>query len=328
MTNPMPDLYRRLQNAGLDRSWVKRTALPDWWEDSIANNPAGYAEVLSILADHLSLSLSDLHDAEKPLNCEPLLPIKNKSRKGAETENIVWANCIGARAAQFACHAAIPSIESVPGKAAVARNTIGKDAQFVDLKSLLNYSWSLGIPVLHVAQLPKEGKKPDGMAVRVGNRYAVVLSKNSRYAAWLLFILAHELGHIAKGHLKENGLFVDSDDWTASRETEETEANAFAVELLTGDPETRYESNDALTAHRLASAAQFTSATRRVDPGVIALNYGRHTGHWGAASGALKILEPNANAIDAVQAMMRQNLDMERLSAENQAFMLRVCGME
>lgn len=73
------------------------------------------------------------------------------------------------------------------------------------------------------------------MAVRVGSRYAIVLCRNHRYSAWPLFILAHELGHIARGHLKQDGLLVDDDNWATDVEGAEKEANDFAVKLLTGN---------------------------------------------------------------------------------------------
>ena len=102
MTSLMQDLYRRLETAGLDRRWVKRTALPDWWEDRIAHNPAGYAEALTILSDHLSLDLRDLQDPARPLRCEPFLTMRNKTRQGVCEEDLVWARCVCARAAQIA----------------------------------------------------------------------------------------------------------------------------------------------------------------------------------------------------------------------------------
>ncbi len=45
-SNPMKPLYRRLSEVGLSRDFVKKTALPSWWEDEIASNPAGYAQGL------------------------------------------------------------------------------------------------------------------------------------------------------------------------------------------------------------------------------------------------------------------------------------------
>ena len=68
---------------------------------------------------------------------------------------------------------------------------------------------------------------------------AVVLSKNAKHSAWLLFILTHELGHIVQGHVSRDGVLVDELVDRSIRDKEEKAANAFALELLTGTPELR-----------------------------------------------------------------------------------------
>ena len=50
-----------------------------------------------------------------------------------------------------------------------------------------------------------------------------------------LFILAHELGHIALGHIEEDGVLIDESMDHNVQDQEEADANAFAIELLTGD---------------------------------------------------------------------------------------------
>lgn len=328
MTNPMTDIYKRLEHAGLERRWVKKTALPDWWEDAIARNPAGYAEALAILADHLSLNLSELFDPNSELHCAPALPVRNKARQGTRDEDLLWAQSVCGRVVQIACAAMVVPPSPLPDTAAEVRRFIGKDYHPVHLSALLDYCWSVGIPVLHAQHLPQRGRKPDGMAVRVGDRYAIVLSKNSCYSAWQLFILAHELGHIVHGHLRENGFIVDDDNWSPDHEQEERQADDFAVELLTGATDTAYESHTPLTARELAGAARYTSVKQRVDAGVVVLNYARRTENWGAGVAALKILEPDANAISAIQAKGRKRLNLDLLSDESRDFLFRVTGIE
>ena len=43
-TNPMLNLYRRLQAVGLTRAYIRKIILPEWWDDQAADNPAGYPE--------------------------------------------------------------------------------------------------------------------------------------------------------------------------------------------------------------------------------------------------------------------------------------------
>ncbi len=343
--NPMQAIYARLRAVGLNPKFVREVVLPDWWDDAIAENPAGYAEALGRLADALSLDLRALQDPNGVLNCRPYLATRNKARQGLREEDLAWAKCLGARAAQLACSAMALPPADVPKSAREIRATLGKDNRIVTFPTLLDYCWSLGIPVLRVAQFPDKAKKPDGMAARFGNRYAIVLSKNSRYSAWLLFILAHELGHIALGHLQENGVFVDdAANWQANdeeeksspaipltAEDEEQQANDFAIELLTGQADTTYHATQNLNAAGLAEAAQFFGQQYRVDPGVMALNYARHVPngpYWALANAALKRLEPDANACAIVQNAMRGNLQREALADEQWEFLLRVTGAD
>ena len=55
--NPIKKLYQRLSDVGLTRAFVKKTALPSWWDDEVAANPSGYAQGLLLLSRHLGLDL-------------------------------------------------------------------------------------------------------------------------------------------------------------------------------------------------------------------------------------------------------------------------------
>lgn len=84
----------------------------------------------------------------------------------------------------------------------------------------------------------------------------------------------------------------------------EITANTFAVEMLTGKPDTAYWVPRNLSAQELADWAQRASLRDTVDPGVVALSYAWNKGHWAVGLSALRIIEPNADAIAAVHARM------------------------
>lgn len=52
-------MFKRLEVRGYDEATV-RAALPDWWDDEIADNPSGYAEGCMHIARGLSIPLSDV----------------------------------------------------------------------------------------------------------------------------------------------------------------------------------------------------------------------------------------------------------------------------
>jgi Zn-dependent peptidase ImmA (M78 family) len=75
------------------------------------------------------------------------------------------------------------------------------------------------------------------MTVEVGTRSAILLGKDSLYPAHVAFYLAHEVGHIALGHIQPGSMVIDLDRTDLADpavDAEEAAADAFALELLTG----------------------------------------------------------------------------------------------
>ena len=101
---------------------------------------------------------------------------------------------------------------------------------------------------------------------------------------------AHELAHIALGHIDDEGVLIDESVKHNVQDKEETDANAFAVELLTGNAESRFHTSGSWpNAHQLAEAAVSIAKESRIDPGHIVLNYAHTMGKtfWPVANAAL-----------------------------------------
>ena len=130
------------------------------------------------------------------------------------------------------------------------------------------------------------------MAVRVHERFAILLAKDSDYPAPIAYYLAHELGHIALGHLQEGNALIDLTDPLESGEDadeEERAADRFALELLTGTPEPTVSTQTRhFTAEQLAQNLLATGQKIQIEPGTLALCFGHTTGNWAKAYGAMK----------------------------------------
>jgi Zn-dependent peptidase ImmA (M78 family) len=92
--------------------------------------------------------------------------------------------------------------------ASVIRNKILENREFIDLQGLLQFCWNCGIPVVYFDRYPKFQDKFDGMVAFFDHRPVIVISLNQSSKAWLTFILAHQLGHIVKGHAN-NTILID-----------------------------------------------------------------------------------------------------------------------
>ncbi len=165
------------------------------------------------------------------------------------------------------------------------------------------------------------------------DRPVILVSRNERSPAWILFIIAHELGHILQGHLSTNGLLVDQDIQLESDDAEENEANQAAAELLLGQSGISYDLwTKFLTGENLAAKAQQFAQKSQNDPGVIALNISWNRAQrantkpeksiaWATGNKALKILENDSNAPHQINRYLNQTIQWDSLRDESQDYL-------
>jgi Zn-dependent peptidase ImmA (M78 family) len=323
-----------LKAAGLQKKYVKDVVLPEWWKDEIAKEPAGFAEAIGYLSQHLGLDLRLLRNQEAEIEWPSSNGVLYKRRGNVAESDLAIAQAIATRAAKIALHATRGEAAGFPESAGRIREEIlSGEKRPVELGDLLAYCWDRGVPVLHVSRFPTGAKKPDGLVAIIDGRPVIVLSLNRRHSAWQAFLLGHEMGHIAKRHVRDGRVLVDvkvDDKSSAALEVaedeQESEANAFAAELLTGQPDKRYLARIAPNAERLAAQARSIGKRDGVDPGVIALNFAWNKGYWPLGNAALKLLELKPDAIGTIRRMMLERLDLDRLPDESRDFLLRVTG--
>ena len=321
----MKTLYDRLANVGLDSKFLLARVLPDWWDDQIAQNPSGYAQAITLLSRNLGIELKSLQSSTSQIVWKELGRAKFKRSERVTDEQLLWASRLSIRAAHLACAAYGTGVIQIPQSASEIRQRIlGKGASAVTLDALLDYCWDSGIPVLHISQFPKKTRKMDGLSIHLHGRPVIIISRAVKYSAWLLFILAHELGHIALNHLDNFEFLVDEKIAKESPDGEEKVATDFAVELLTGKSRRRYAAQRRISATTLADAAMEEYHRCKVDPGVVALNYAWGQGFMPVGMAALRLIEPNARAIDTIREKMLIRLNWELLPEESGEFLRRV----
>ncbi|HWB12477.1 MAG TPA: ImmA/IrrE family metallo-endopeptidase [Pirellulales bacterium] len=323
----MKDLYGRLGSIGLPRKYVKTVALPSWWDDEAASNPSGYAEGALFIARHLGLEYESLVDSNAKIRVYKPKECKFKKREGTTDEDLLLSQSISVRAAHLAASAMSKEYKELPPSAGEVRQEIlSRGARCVNLQALVDYCWSIGIPVLHVSRFPASARKMDGLAACVEGRPVIVISRREHHSAWLLFILAHELGHIAHRHVCDDAVILDERIDEKSSDSEEKEANAFAIQLLTGDQDCQFRATGRWpNAEDLAQSAMDLSRKHGIDAGHIALNYGHTMGKFfPVARAALKIIEPKPEAIRLIGKYVAKNLDWSMLPSESCEFLMRV----
>lgn len=324
--SPMKGLRARLSSVGVKSKFLDQVVLPSWWEDSIAATPGGFREATSYIASRLGLSLASLLDEKQELNYRRAGTVKYKKTKGvtAEDVSLVTHYAVSAARSIAAALEEAPAVSPVPNPEEwrLALQKLS-DKPWVGLRHILNASWEMGIPVIHLKNLPAGAKKPDALTTMVGERPVIVVMSKRKSSSWIAFIVAHELGHIHHKHLKAGQTLVDEKIDATTDETEEAQANDFAVRLLTGRPDLGLNFTRRMGIPQLAAAAATFGKSYRIAPGVAALNYGFTTGEWSLASGALNLLEKDEDAAADLQKAMQEHLDQDRLSEDSREWIAR-----
>jgi hypothetical protein len=166
------------------------------------------------------------------------------------------------------------------------------------------------------------------MAVGAEGRHAILLAFNTGYPARLAFMLAHEIGHIALGHVGASGAIVDLDETGRPDEQDEQEiaANRFALELLTGSGQPNFTTslprfNSATLGHAALGAAE----QYRIEPGTLALCLGHQHGKWPIATSALKYIYPEPQELwRNINKIAEDQLAWDLIDDESAAFLRRI----
>jgi transcriptional regulator with XRE-family HTH domain len=169
----------------------------------------------------------------------------------------------------------------------------------ITLSSLTEWAWTAGIIVI-----PMSGPGFSAAAWYVGDRPVVVLKAKKDYVAHWLFLLAHELGHVVLGHAA-GGAVVDVAQprpLVATADSEEEEANDFALRLLIPDheqllTEIRTGSGQTLDEQKwnFKGEVERVAAERNLAPGLLGFvaayglpNIARDNDRWGSATNLAK----------------------------------------
>jgi hypothetical protein len=297
-----PDrLVERLLDLGLSQELVD-ASLPDWWTPEEAGSASAKTLVSLLLARRLNLDPQTLLDDGVPLGFLHSGPVKFKHMRLApgERKDALVAFAHGVSRILFsAMSPAQPQI--VPADARELRQLL-MDAErpFVGFGDVLTACWSLSVPVLHLRLFPARTKGVTAIAVRIGSRHAILVARESGFEAQYMFHVAHELGHIALGHLKDVSAIVDADPTDPDNDAEEliddeeeAAADAYAQTLLTGSANFEVVRATLLrtgTARELADVSIRSAESLGVDPGHMVMCFGYSSGDWALAMAASKLL--------------------------------------
>jgi transcriptional regulator with XRE-family HTH domain len=210
----------------------------------------------------------------------------------------------------------VPPYRPIPSDPAVIRHAATDPRGRITLGSLLEWTWSQGIAVL-----PLAGKGDFAAAVLQVNSTPVVVIKETRdLAPFWLFDLAHELGHVGRGHVQKALVDVESPTNPMVSDADEKSATEFALELLLPNPSELLEEVRADARGdgvRFKFAVERAAARAHVSPGLLGIiaafaltEVGRPLDRWGSATNLAK---PEGSGRRVVQTAASRRATLEQL---------------
>ncbi|WP_146203858.1 hypothetical protein [Azospirillum sp. TSO5] len=321
---PLSILKKEFTAVGLKAVDVVRS-LPEWAEEALAH-PSGIHEVRGFVAKHYGLMV----DADGTLRQRMMPAARFKTRSGADVGLVAPARALATSVAHAV--AAVTTVRwrgVLPSADTLRKQCITAGRTWVGLDELLELCWGYGVPVIYLPMLPVNQSKMEGMVTFCGDRPVIVVTKKCS-PAWMLFILGHEMGHLALGHL-DGGTIVDETVVEGDiDDAQERDANHYALRLLTGEARKALSLARLLRAPSLVQSAITYGRQHHIDPGHVILNAVRNTEingeqPWPLGNAALKLLNPDPDAVATrCRAFLREHVDMDQFSDDQFGFIERL----
>lgn len=310
----------RTELSGLGLEWKSlKGMLPDW-ADTAFDSKSGVLELKTFLSRNAGLEVNDsghLANRNLPAACF-------KTTVGTALDQVIAARGVATACARLVAKATTETWKGMPENPADFRAEVLRmtDKSWVDLPALLEACWKLGVPVLYLPNLPVQGRKMEGMVTFVASRPVIILTKRVPHPDWLLFVLAHELGHIAKGHLPEHDGEAIVDDTVdvdgGGRDQQEDEANRYSTHVLAPRGKEVRLGQPLPKAPELATIATAYAHANGMSPGYVILNAVHNSlvggkKPYGLGQAALKALAVEHSAADACRIALEKHINVDVL---------------
>jgi hypothetical protein len=323
-------LRGRLRGIGLSEPLIN-AAWPTWWSEAADASASARTELRFSVARKLGLDPHSLLEDSS----EPRFIWRDEARfkhLAGEGELEKAALTSFGRAVSTLLLPATPVFRSIQGTTAAAlrKSVLGTTRPFIQLVDMLSLCWAVGIPVVHLRVFPWPQKRMAAMTVRVGDRWTILIGKDSEYPAHIAFYLAHEIAHIALQHISEDQVIVDleTDEPLDSKDDEERSADRYALEVLTGtERPTVLPEHERYSARELARVALQSAATLGIEPGTLALCFGYSTNDWAVANAAMPHIYEQAKPVwREINSIAKRELLADRIPDDAVEYLAAILG--
>lgn len=316
---------RRLSHAGFKGDFVRSAILPDWWDDSCADNLSVLPDIEVRVARFLDRSIDEIRNPSARLVAPNYAGAQLRRVRDIDHDRLAPAIHTALRIAS----AVIRSLRNpaqpvaIPPRDALSwRQQIHQTVRAVSLDDILDDLWGRGIPVIPIDALP--APRFQGLACVVEGHPAILLGHKNDEPGRVAFIVAHEAGHIAMGDCAPDQPVVDEEEEVADATDMERNADLFAQRLLVGSDsppqiggfDYRQLANQAFTQERATGA----------DASFLIFSWARLNGDYTKASMAVKALYRGSGARLKLRQHFDQYVDIDAATESDRSLLRCVYG--
>ena len=322
-------LMRRLSKAGFKREFVTAALLPDWWEESYAQDSAVLPEVEIRIARFFGTSLSTVRSIQEPLALPSYGDAQLRRVRDVSRDRLAPAIHAAVQVAKAVIRNLkySPQVEIPPNDALAWRHSLRPEGSGpVQLEGILDDLWVRGIPVIPMEVLPVPSFQ--GLACIVDGHPVLVLGYKYDEPGRVSFLIAHEIGHIAAGDCSPGIPVVDEDEAVLDDSGIERKADQFAVHLLVGAKGYAIPEEEGMDAKLLAQEAVDLESQTGTDASSLIYAWAARTLDYATASMAVRALYRSTGARLQVRRMFAKYVDSDSATESDRDLLRCVYGKE
>lgn len=319
-------IQKNLSKLGITKKYLETVVLPDWWDDEILKTGSGVQEYLIHISRNLGISIKELRS--ESINIEEFtIPLQYKMLRNQKVDKFRIYKSLCLDVSEKLLSISKPELK-IPKSAEEVRKILIQ-SNSIQLDHLLDYLKECGILVLPPFRLPSKSSAPQGMVFLSEDIPVISLGEKRKYPSYQTFTLLHELGHIVCGHLQKEPIW----DFKIRKELEnqiEIDANRFAMEVLTGEPNFSVQLNAKQNPENFAESCKMEGKNRNINPEYLAINFAwsnANHDYWSLANAALKIME-KPNALEILQHKFTNIINSLEISDSYNDYLKRITSFE
>jgi Zn-dependent peptidase ImmA (M78 family) len=311
---------KRVSAAGFKPAVARELLLPDWWDESCAEEPGLLPEIEFRVARFMGAMLQTVRDPTAVLAAPAYPGAQLRRVRDIDLDRVTPAihTCLRVAEATVRCWRDGPPELRLPPKDPEAwRQAVPRTKGIVRLDGVLADLWARGIPVVHVQVMPSPSFQ--GMVCLIDGRPVLILAHDFDEPARLAFIIAHEAAHAVFGDCEPGHPIIDEDDATDDDRDTERRADTYAIRVLAG-PE-RLPSLESAEPKDLATQAYALEEKTGVDAALIVRRWGKENKRYDLATLAVQALYRDKRGKRLIREAFDRHIDLEGASESDRALL-------